>query len=86
MAKLIICAVRDRAVDAFGQPFFVRHEGEALRSFADEINRSGSTFGAHPDDYDLYRIGYYDDASGTILPADKPDMLSTGKSLVSTPV
>lgn len=85
MPKMIICAVRDRAVDAFGQPFFVRHEMEAMRSFGDEINRSGSNFSVHPDDYDLYRLGTYDDQTGNILPDDRPAMLSSGKSLV-TPV
>lgn len=82
MLKLIV-AVRDRAVDAFGQPFFVRHELEAVRSFKDEINRDKSDIGAHADDYDLYVIGTYDDASGVIVgSADGPKMLAVGKSLV----
>lgn len=79
--NLKIVAVRDRAVDAFGVPFFVKHVGEALRSFEDEIRREGSTMGAHADDYDLYVVGDYDDATGSIT-GSSPVMLATGKSMV----
>lgn len=66
MAVFKICAVRDAAIDAFGQPIFVRHLGEAIRSFTDEVNRSGSVFNAHPSDYELYHIGDYDDDTATL--------------------
>lgn len=82
MAKLFVCAVRDRAVDAFGQPFFVRHKNEAIRSFKEEINRDGSVFKNHPDDYDLYHLGAFDDGSGRLDPAE-PELIAIGKSLVN---
>lgn len=80
--KTIVCAVRDRAVDAFGQPFFVVAVGQAVRSFKDEVNNAGSAIGNHPDDYDLYHIGDYDDASGSIV-GISPVMLAVGKSLIN---
>lgn len=76
-----ICAVRDRAVDAFGQPFFVKAIGEAIRSFQDEVNREGSVFAAHPDDYDLYHIGDYDDSNAVITPIAAKQLL-LGKECV----
>lgn len=79
---LKICAVKDRAVDAFGVPFFVKSAGEAMRSFEDEVNRKESPFYAHPDDYDLYRIGEYDDASGLVTGVG-PDLLSRGKDVIN---
>lgn len=78
--KLEICAVRDRAVDAFGMPFFCKHQNEAVRSFTDEVNRPESQFYSHPDDYDLYYLGQYDDATGTLV-SNTPSMLATGKSV-----
>lgn len=78
---LKICSVRDRAVDAFGQPIFVKHVGEALRSFKDEISRDGSAFAAHPDDYDLYLCGEYNDEDGSFN-TNPPVMLASGKELV----
>lgn len=77
---LYICAVRDRAVDAFGQPFFCKHQNEAVRSFTDEVNREGSVFYAHPDDYDLYSIGTYDDATAAVV-STGVGMLATGKGV-----
>lgn len=79
----IICAVRDRAVDSFGQPFFVRARGEALRGFMDEINNKDSALHAHPEDYDLYVIGAFDDLSGEIIP-EKPTMIQIGKDAVQS--
>lgn len=76
-----IVAVRDRAVIAFGQPFFVRAIGEAMRSFEDEVNRDGSPFKDHPDDYDLYHVGDFDSDSGRVVPCE-PLMLMTGKQCV----
>lgn len=83
MMYKIVC-VRDRAVDAFAVPFFVKHVNEAIRSFKDEINREGSPLAAHPDDYDLYLVGGYDDQTGAINHFDVT-MLAVGKSMVDTP-
>lgn len=82
MPEMIICAVRDRGVDAFGQPFFVRHRNEAIRSFKDEVNRDGSVFKNHPDDYDLYVLGAFDDGTGRLVPVDV-QMIAIGKSLIN---
>lgn len=61
---MIIVAVKDHALDAFNTPFFVPTEGVAVRSFKDEVNRPESPMGAHPEDYDLYKLGEYDERRG----------------------
>lgn len=76
-----VCAVRDRAVNGYGQPIFVPHLGAAVRSFQDECNRSESALHAHPEDYDLYSIGTFDDSNAK-LEACEPVMLITGKQAV----
>lgn len=76
-----ILAVRDRAIDAFGQPIFVLAIGQGVRSFADEINRADSAFGSHPEDYDLYHIGEYDDATGILIAVTPPKLVAVGKDL-----
>lgn len=55
--KKVICAVWDAAVESFGQPFFVRSRGEAIRSFQDEVQKPDSQLHLHPEDYDLYELG-----------------------------
>lgn len=76
-----IVAVRDRAIDSFGTPFFVHTNGQAMRSFNDEINREDSAMGAHPEDYDLYELGEYFESTGEILPTVPPRMVAIGKDV-----
>lgn len=77
---MIICAVRDRAVDGFGQPIFGQHVGQIVRSFSDEVNREGSDFNKHPEDYDLYEIGEYDTNTGAVT-GGAPRMVAIGKDV-----
>lgn len=81
--KLIVYAVRDRAVDCFNQPFFSVARAAATRAFADEVNRQGSPSNSHPEDYDLYELGTYDDSSGALVPLTRPLQVAVGKELVS---
>lgn len=74
-----VCAVFDKAVEAYGQPFFVRALGEAQRQFIDAINDEKTPYHAHPGDYDLYHLGDYDDASGLLVACTPPKRLSVGK-------
>lgn len=79
---LHIFAIRDRATDQYGNPVFAFSAGQAIRSFGDEVNRSdpNNPYYAHPDDYDLYVLGYFDTASGKFVTQD-PEQVAIGKNL-----
>lgn len=78
----LVYAVRDRAVDVFGQPIFCLAQGEALRSFMDEVNRPGSAINSHPEDYDLYLIGSFDETTGALRALEgAPKMVCVGKEV-----
>jgi len=81
--KLNICSVKDRAADAFGRPMFVPSTGVAIRSFSDELNRNDSDnqLYNHPDDFDLYEFGVFDDNTGLFDLYDQPKLLSLGKQV-----
>jgi hypothetical protein len=81
--KLVICAVKDRAADAYGRPMYVPSVGVAIRSFQDEINRSDADnqLYNHPDDFDLYEFGEFDDNSGVFELHEQPKLLSLGKQV-----
>lgn len=81
MTVHVIVSVRDRAVDGYMNPFVVPSEGAAVRSFSDEVNRAESPMNAHPDDYDLYRLGHFDDSTGAFA-VESPTMLVSGKNVV----
>lgn len=79
--KLVIVSVKDRAADAFGRPFFVHTENLAIRSFMDEMNRehAENQMFNHPEDYDLYGLGVFDDNTAVIEMYDTPKLLMLGK-------
>ena len=81
--KQIICTVKDRAADAFGRPMFVPSAGVAIRSFSDEINRNNADnqLFNHPDDFDLYELGEFDDNSGLFALHEQLKLLSLGKQV-----
>lgn len=75
-------AVRDSAMDAFHAPFFAPSNGVAMRSFRDEVVRKdgSSMMQAHPEDFELYIVGHYEEDTGVLLPLESgPTMLLRGK-------
>lgn len=83
---LFVVSVKDRASDVFSRPFFVPHRNVAVRDFTDEVNRSASDnqLNKHPDDFDLYLLGQFDDASGAFIRAGEPVVLVRGKDVVQS--
>lgn len=80
--KYLVVAVRDRAADAYGVPMFVASLGGAIRSFGDEINRAAenNSLYQHPEDYDFYSLGTFDDATGS-FECHIPKQIAVGKDL-----
>ena len=82
---LRIFAIRDTAADAFMQPFFANTNAQAVRNFADVVNRKreDNAIANHPADFDLYLLGHFDDNKG-VIEKTGPDRIVTGLSLVKT--
>jgi len=82
MILQLVC-VHDRAADAFTRPVFVPAIGQAIRSFQDEINRNApeNEMFRHPEDFDLYHVGSFDDNTGILQRLDEPKQLAIGKHL-----
>lgn len=80
--KLFVFCVRDRASDVFGRPMFMVSTGAAVRSFSDEVNRADkdNSLYNHPEDFDLYELGSYDDFSG-LFETGVPRQVAIGKDL-----
>jgi hypothetical protein len=75
-----VVSVKDRAADVFLRPFFVAHRNVAIRDFTDEVNRKAddNQLNKHPDDFDLYVLGQFDDNTGTF----KTDSLELGPEVL----
>lgn len=81
--KILIVSVRDRAADTFGRPFFATARGQAIRAFTDEINRRAddNQLYNHPEDFDLYEVGTFDDDFGIVQGLDQSVMICVGKDV-----
>jgi len=80
---LIVVSVKDRAADAFMRPFFVPRAEMAIRSFTDEVNRAAADnpIYQHPEDYDLYELGIFDEDSGQLDPNEQLKLLVRGQDV-----
>lgn len=77
--KLIMVSIRDSALNAFMRPFCVPAVGGAVRSFGDEVGNKESPMNRHPEDYELFEIGHFDEESGKVSSLAEPRSLSRGK-------
>jgi hypothetical protein len=85
--KYKIVVVRDRVADGYSIPQFVLNIGAAIRGFGDEVRRPHSeerpnSLNQHPEDYDLFYLGEYDDESGQFEQLDRPKQIAIGKDYV----
>lgn len=74
----IVVAVRDRMLDAFDRPWVVPAVGAGVRAFQDELARPESPMNRHPEDYELFQLGTFDDATGELVSLEHPRSLSVG--------
>lgn len=77
-----IFAIRDRAADLYGQPFYTQSTGIAIRSFTDEVNRDdpNNNLAKHPEDFDLFSLGEFDDNTGEFK-TTLPEQIAIGKDV-----
>lgn len=64
--------VRDAKAEMYNSPFAKRTMGEGERAFEMLAKDKESMLFKHPEDYDLYYLGDYDDVKGVIIPLDTP--------------
>lgn len=79
-----VVSVKDRAAEVFNRPFFVPHRNVAVRDFTDEVNRAAADnqLNKHPDDFDLYILGTFDDNTGVFHMEETPTVLVRAKDVL----
>lgn len=75
---LRIYSVRDLKAAAFAPPFFLNRDEVAVRTFSDAIADRTHPMSAHPEDYQLFYLGEFDDEHGAVVPAQQPIFLCNG--------
>ncbi len=67
---------------AFVTPFFLNNTAMALRAFNDCATDKNHMFNKHPEDYVLYRIGAFDDATAGLEVCSPPENLGLASQVV----
>lgn len=82
--KMVIVSILDTAAGAYGRPAFVASEGVAVRQFQDEVNRAhdDNQLYKHPDDFQLFYLGVFDDNTGGIDLLAQPKLISRAKDVM----
>lgn len=76
-----IYAVKDELTNKFMQPTFIESENEALRLFKYQVNDIG-LWKSNASDYSLFKIGTYDQATGTVI-GIQPEKVIGGRSVLN---
>lgn len=64
--RLYAFSVLDKKAEFFSTPFFTRSLGEAIRGFGDEARNPESQLAKHPNDFELYHIGFFSQETGAL--------------------
>ena len=60
-----VFTVFDCKAEAYLPPFYMATKGQAIRVFTDLVNDPNHAFAKHPEDYTLFQLGQYEDASAS---------------------
>lgn len=63
-----IYTILDKKAGVHLNPFFVRHEVDAVRRVTAGVADPKTTLSQYSDDYSLVRVGKFDDETGKIVP------------------
>lgn len=68
--------IKDGAVLAFSQPFFARSRAEAIRMVEDTAQRPDHQFSLHPEDFELFQCGEWNDQTGNVTAMQPEHVIS----------
>lgn len=81
MAQLKVFSVKDTKGGMFLSPMLARSHGEAERMFKQATTDEKSLICRYPEDYDLYYLGEFDDATGKYDLKPAPEHIVNASSL-----
>lgn len=80
---MIIVSVYDRASECFNAPQYAPTPAAAIRGFAMQVNDpENKMLNEHPEDYDLYKLGTYNQRTGAIDVGEGPSIIARAQDLV----
>lgn len=74
-------SIHDNAVKSYNNPFYMLTHAEACRAFKTEALNPESKICNHPQDFSLYYVGTYDNASATFNQSDGISLMITATEI-----
>ena len=65
----------------FHPPVYCHNDPHCLRMFESELRKKQSIFAEYPEDFQIFNLGTFDDATGDIIPVKKPTLVQTLSAL-----
>nr|WAE43486.1 MAG: nonstructural protein [Microviridae sp.] len=78
-------SVKDVKTGTFCNPFIVQNDVSAVRMFSYSVNDHTvqSSLSLYPHDFELYKVGSFDDNSGKISSLDSNEFIVSGSSVIA---
>lgn len=76
-------SIRDQVAGIFHAPQYAHTPGAAERDFKEIVNDKNTMIAKHPEGYDLYHIGEYDNSTGKFTSLETPQFVVKAVQLVS---
>ena len=80
--KTQLYSIYDTASGIYDKVVFAPSDGIVTREFQDLCTSADHPYGQHPEDYSLFRLGSFDNLTGTVTD-EKNECLATGLELVA---
>lgn len=64
--KINLYSVKDTKLGKFAQPFSAPNDDIAIRMLTSTVRASGNTINEFPEDYQLFKLGSYDEDTGKL--------------------
>ena len=77
-----VFTVHDVKAQAYLPPFILPKREMAIRTFSDCVNSDSHQFAAHPEDYTLFELGFFDDETALYNLRNAPQSLGNGVDFV----
>ncbi len=74
--KLIVFGIFDVKAKCYSPPFFMSHNGQAIRFLQDLCSNVEAPIAKHPEDYILYSLAEFDNETGKFISKSNPEHLA----------
>lgn len=79
-----VFSLYDSKAKNFGPPFYMQTRGMAVRALSDLVQDNNSMVARHPEDFVLYQVGEYDDATAEFINKNPHELISMASDFKKT--